>query len=47
MRQRFVLDNCLWCIKGTMNNTPMPSKTHVGARLEAVIHTDVAVMNVP
>lgn len=47
MCQRFVLDDCFPCIKGTMTNTPMPSRTHVEVRPGAVIHTDVAFMKGP
>lgn len=45
MRQRSVLDNYSPCIEGTIVNTPMPSRTHGGARSAAMMHNDGTVMN--
>lgn len=47
MHQYSGLDDCPKCMKGTMMNPPIPSRTFVVSRPGAVIHTDVVIMNVP
>lgn len=47
MHQCPVPDDCSMCFERSMMYTPMPLRTHEEIRYGAVIHTGVAVMNVP